>query len=487
MFTDVELLLAYTTNGSEEAFRELVERHLALVYSAALRQLNGDAHLAQDVAQSVFADLARKANGLAGRFQAGRGIMAGWLLMSTRFAALKVIRSSQRRQKYERQAMLESGDDNARQWELLRPVLDEMMVQLGDKERDAIVLRFFEQKDLREVGEALGLSEDAARMRINRAMEKLARLLKGKGVALSITALGASISAHGIQAAPAGLAGMVAAASTLAGGGSSVGLAILKIMGMTKIKTAAVGVLIAAGIGTPYLIQQQRSLDRLQRENGNLRVQVAHVDMAQAENEAKAVRDRKGDGRARAEFLELMRLRGEVGLLRKESQELARLRTEKTKGERAVNDALANPKLLPAEAWADVGMDTPDAALQTFFWAARHENSDLVGKLVRWQKDASVPDFIGLDEIVPSLVPGTVQFVKELDGMTVLNTAPQDDGSTKVEVELAAADGKPSTRQKILFVNDEGGWKPVFHVWSPRQGSIQGALGLRDKAEGVAQ
>src|SRR5205085_7848475 len=131
---------------------------------------------------------------------------------------------------------------------------------------------------------------------------------------------------------------------------------------------------------------------------------------------------------SKAEFHELMRLRGEVGLLRKESQELARLRTEKTRSANAAKTLLTNPKLLPAQAWADVGMDTPAASLQTFFWAARHENSDLVGKLIRWRKDASVPDFEGLDEIVPSLVPGTVQFAKELEGMTILNTAPQDDG-----------------------------------------------------------
>jgi RNA polymerase sigma factor (sigma-70 family) len=487
MFTDVELLLAYATNGSEKAFRELVERHLPLVYSAALRQLNGDTHLAQDVAQSVFTDLARKATGLANRFQDNGQILARWLLKSTRFAVLKVIRSSQRRQKYERQAMLESGDDDARQWELLQPVLDEMLAQLGGKERDLIVLRFFEQKDLTAVGEALGLSEDAARMRINRALEKLARLLKGKGVTFSTAALATSISAHGIQVAPAGLAGAVAAASVLAGGAGSVGLAILKIMGMTKIKTVAFGVLIAAGVGIPFGIQQQRSMDRLQLENANLRTQAARVAAAQVENQAKANREAKANARSKAEFHELMRLRGEVGLLRKESQELARLRTEKTRSANAAKTLLTNPKLLPAQAWADVGMDTPAASLQTFFWAARHENSDLVGKLIRWRKDASVPDFEGLDEIVPSLVPGTVQFAKELEGMTILNTAPQDDGSTKVEVELAPADGKPSTRQNILFVNDEGEWKPVFHVWSARQGSIQGGLGLRDKAEEAVQ
>jgi RNA polymerase sigma factor (sigma-70 family) len=367
MFTDAELLSTYATTGSEEAFRELVERHLPLVYSAALRQLNGDAHLAQDVAQNVFTDLARKATGLTDRFQNSGGIMAGWFVKSTRFAVLKMIRSSQRRQKYESQAMLESGDDDARDWELLRPVLDETMVQLGDKERDAIVLRFFEQKNLTAVGDALGLSEDAARMRINRALDKLARMLKGKGVAFSTAALAANISGRAIQAAPAGLAGTVAMSSMLTGGGSSLGMSVLKIMGITKIKTVVVGVLIAAGIGTPFVIQQQRSMGRLQQENGNLRVQVTRVDAAQAENQAKAGRDRKADAHTKAEFLELMRLRGEVGLLRKESQELARLRTENTKGERPVNAALANPKLLPAEAWADVGMDTPAASLQTFF------------------------------------------------------------------------------------------------------------------------
>src|SRR6266850_4079047 len=141
--TDSQLLQEYAGTGAETAFGELVSRHADLVYSAALRQVI-EPDLARDVAQSVFTDLARKARSLSGDV-----LLAGWLYRSTRFAALTLLRNERRRQNRERQAMqlLDASRESSPDWARIRPVLDEAMANLGDKDRDALVLRFFKNED----------------------------------------------------------------------------------------------------------------------------------------------------------------------------------------------------------------------------------------------------------------------------------------------------------------------------------------------------
>jgi RNA polymerase sigma factor (sigma-70 family) len=198
MTSDCELLRRYTETNSEEAFAELVRRHLDLVYSAALRQLNGDAHLAQDVAQLVFADLARKAARVV-----GRQALAGWLYTGTHYAAAKAVRTEQRRHSHEQEAhamqqLLHDPGPNP-DWETLRPVLDTAMHELNEADREVILLRYFENRQHAEIGEQFGLSENAARMRVERALEKLRTVLSRRGVTNTV-ALSAALSAN---AAPA--------------------------------------------------------------------------------------------------------------------------------------------------------------------------------------------------------------------------------------------------------------------------------------------
>jgi RNA polymerase sigma factor (sigma-70 family) len=179
--TDAELLRQYARNRSESAFTELVRRHLDLVYAAALRQLDGDESAAKDVAQSVFVDLARKANSLA-----NRASLAGWLYTSARFAATSATRSEQRRRLREEEAAkmheIPSGPAMEVSWNLLRPVLDEVMHELEDADREALLLRFFQRRDFSAVGAALGVSDDAARKRVQRALDKLRGSLSGAGL-----------------------------------------------------------------------------------------------------------------------------------------------------------------------------------------------------------------------------------------------------------------------------------------------------------------
>jgi len=208
MMDDWELLQTYAKDRSETAFAELIQRHLNWVYSAARRQV-GDPHLAQDVAQAVFILLARK----AGSLRPGT-ILTGWLFRTTRFVAARAIRAEHRRKVREgiASAMMPTispPDDNEIPWNQLAPHLDRAVAALSKTDRTAILLRFYEKKPLREVGQHLGLSEDAAKKRVSRAVEKLRRLLTRRGAVLSGTALAVALAEQSVQAAPATLAATV--------------------------------------------------------------------------------------------------------------------------------------------------------------------------------------------------------------------------------------------------------------------------------------
>jgi RNA polymerase sigma factor (sigma-70 family) len=205
---DLELLARYTGQNAEDAFAEIVRRHLGLVFSAALRQVRSP-QLAEEVAQSVFTDLARQADGLA-----PDTILSAWLYRVTHRAAIDVVRRESRRQARE-QAGLESANMNtdtaATDWTQIERLLDEAMQGLDEADRTAVLLRYFENQSFREVGEKLGTSEDAARKRISRAVERLREFFAGRGVAMGSGGLATVLSANAVQAAPGGLAAVITA------------------------------------------------------------------------------------------------------------------------------------------------------------------------------------------------------------------------------------------------------------------------------------
>ncbi len=157
MTEDAHQLARFAKKGDETAFRELVTRHFDLVYSAALRQLNDDTHLAEDVAQLVFTDLARKAGVLP------RGIvLAGWLYEAARRAAANAVRGEQRRRKREKEAITMHEPEPSADWEEISPILDAAMGQLGAQDRNAVLLHYFEGKGFRAIGTVFGISDDTA-------------------------------------------------------------------------------------------------------------------------------------------------------------------------------------------------------------------------------------------------------------------------------------------------------------------------------------
>jgi uncharacterized protein (TIGR03435 family) len=268
---DMDLLQEFARHNSEAAFAALVQRHLNLVYSVALR-FTANPGDAQDVAQAVFIILARKAARLN-----ERTVLTGWLYETTRLTAAGWLRTQKRRQAREQEAYMQStldqaGTDNL--WRQLAPHLEAAMSRLNARERTLLALRFYENKTGAEAAALLGIREEAAHKRTARALEKLRKIFTKRGVSSTTAILAGAISAHSVQAAPVGLAKGVTAIAIVKGAAASTSTltlikGALKIMAWTKMKTAIVvglGVLLAAG--TTTVVVKESNVFKVNKSSG---------------------------------------------------------------------------------------------------------------------------------------------------------------------------------------------------------------------------
>jgi RNA polymerase sigma factor (sigma-70 family) len=324
MTSDLELLQNYADRNSEEAFAELVRRHVDLVYSAAVRQVRSP-HQAEEVAQSVFTDLARN----AGKLKPDT-VLTAWLYQVTRRTAVDVVRKESRRQLREQIASeMNAMNTTISDWTHVEPFLDEAMHTLDDTDRAAVLLRYFENKSFREVGQTLGTSDDAAQKRVSRAVERLREFFSKRGVTVGASGLVVVISANAVQAAPVGLAVTISTAAVLAGTTitTTATATATKAIAMTVLQKTLVTATIAVAVGTGIYEARQASTLRsqvqtLQQQEAPLTEQIAQLKSDNEGLSNRVAQANKSPSLSSDRLRELLRLRGEVGVLRRQQRDL---------------------------------------------------------------------------------------------------------------------------------------------------------------------
>ena len=322
---DLDLLTRYTRDRAEDAFAEIVRRHVDLVHSAALRQVRSP-QLAEEVAQSVFTDLARNAHRLA-----PDTIVTAWLYQVTRRTAIDVVRREARRQLREHIATeMNVMNATTADWTHIEPLLDEAMSALDETDRAAVLLRYFENKSLREVGATLGTSDDAAQKRVSRAVERLREFFAKRGVTVGAGGLAVVISANAVQAAPVGLAVTISTTAILAGTtlATTATATAIKTIAMTTLQKTLITATIAAAVGTG--IYEARQASTLRSQNQTLQQQQAPLaeQIQQLQRERDDATKRLADSQAENSQLkanpresELLKLRGQVTRLRNDVEQ----------------------------------------------------------------------------------------------------------------------------------------------------------------------
>jgi RNA polymerase sigma factor (sigma-70 family) len=360
--TDQELVREYAERRSEPAFGELVRRHVDLVHSAALRMV-GDAHQAQDVSQAVFVALAQNARQLT-----AHPVLSGWLHRTAQHLAANTVRASVRRQTREQEAvamneLLATASEPS--WETIAPPLDAALGELSEPDRDAVLLRYFEKKSAQEMAGMLGISDEAAQKRVNRAVERLRDYFAKRGVTIGAGGLVVVISANAVTAAPVGLAAAIATAA-LAGTAVSTAtlIAATKTIAMTTLQKTIITTALVAAAGAGVF--EARQVAQLREQNQTLQQQQA--PLAEQVRQLQGERDQSASqlaslaekvGKMDQNNLELLKLRGEVTLLHNQQGELEKLRAENLQLRNQRNHATVVPA-----ATASRNQVVGDAAIQ---------------------------------------------------------------------------------------------------------------------------
>lgn len=369
--TNQQLLRDYAERRSEAAFTELVRRHINLVYSAALRMVC-DAHLAQDVTQGVFVAFAQNARQLT-----DRPVLSGWLHRTAQNLASKAVRTDVRRRAREKEAavmneLLSAEPDAA--WEDIAPHLDTALGELSEPDRDAVLLRYFERKSASEMAKVLGVSDEAAQKRVNRAVERLREFFAQRGITVGASGLVVAISANAVQSAPVGLAITVSAATAALAGttiATTATATVLQTIAMTTLQKTLIATIVVASIATPLVLYKNSSA-RQRAASESLQQQADDLGKQQAEKDRlSALANQTDNPGARAN--DLSRLRAEAESLRKQTNALPRARAEN----RRLQAAADIPDVEPSEAEkAEVNArmtDTKNWAIASFLYSRKNQ------------------------------------------------------------------------------------------------------------------
>ncbi len=464
MTSDWDLLRRFARENSQDAFAEIVRRHLNLVYSAARRQVRSP-QLAEEVAQSVFADLARNAGKISSAGVSPANSLTPWLYTVTRRTAIDAIRKESRRQLREQIAVeMNNMNATANDWTQIEPLLDDAMAALDETDRSAILLRYFENKNLREVGEALGASEDAAQKRVSRAVERLREFFSKRNVTIGASGLAVLISANAVQSAPIGLAAAISAAAVLAGTAvhTPTVVAATKAIAMTTLQktlvTATVAVLAGTGIFEAHQASQLREQSqKLQQQQAPLADQIRQLQQQRddATNQLASLEAENELLKSNPNQTELLKLRGEVGVLRNQLQSL------KSQSNQQVSRDAAGTQARPAGNFiskiSSVGFESPENAFRSYMSAAASGDYDklLAAMSPTCKAQAMTP------EAKKQFEERTVTGAEERNNFRGLQfLAKKSLGADKVDLEIVVYEfGKGPSISVQHMVKVENEWK----------------------------
>jgi RNA polymerase sigma factor (sigma-70 family) len=451
--SDAELLEQFARNKSETAFAELVERHIGLVYSTAFRK-TGNPQQSEDITQAVFIILARKANSLG-----PETVLPGWLHHTARLTAANFQRAELRRIRREREAFMQSTMNETAPdplWRELSPLLDDAVAALRAGDRDAIVLRFFQNRSLAETGATLGASEDATRMRVNRALEKMRKFFVRRGVTISSTAIAGTISANSLHAAPPGLAAIISAnvfsGTTVT---TTAVVAATKAIAMTTFQKAIVTAALVATVGAGVFEAHQNSQSQKQIENLQQQQNSLNEQLAQSQRERDDATNRLAGMLAQnvtPHENELLKLRGETGMLREQNEKLVQALQSAEKQ----NHPAFPTNLISRANWGFAGYDTPEHALASALWAKSVGNERVYLNTLSPQMTNGAVQGTTDEERSQFLISQT----KDMTGYRILSEIPVADDEVILQAE---ANGPVNGQSNIVVIAVlkymDGGWK----------------------------
>jgi hypothetical protein len=355
----------------------------------------------------------------------------------------------------------------AADWSRIHPLLDAAMHDLEERDREAILLRFFEGQSFAEVGGRLRLTEEAARKRVDRALDKLHALLAQRGVTSTAAALAVVLANQPAVAVPAGLAVTTTASALAAGAAKGAALTLLQFMTMTKLNLGIVGVLVVAG--ATGLVLQQKTNTQLHGEIEGLRQQGAENTLLREENQHLAQVTAEVAA-LREEHAELVRLRVEVVALKSQPPEPARASAVQAGGAVGVEKPPASA-MVPVEAMGNVGRATPRAAGQTEAWAIQHGDVDTAASLLTFRPEerakmeaivAALPDTMRAEYGTPErfMAMAMAGTPRPIAAVQVLDEMEQGPDDYMQHIQLQYSDGRVRT-DELQFHREADGWRRV--------------------------